>query len=141
MIFIFLWGTAFIAGGNIITAEHVVKPYTTEYVANYDVATIYMDLPQGYNLECRKLKTGEKVTVKGYPYNGEEQIYTEITTEVISDGTRAIKGRKSVVLAAELKGGFSGSPVFDEDGDVVAVITDSMRGVERSLATSVCDIE
>lgn len=140
MIFIFLWGTAFIAGGNIITAEHVVKPHTTEYVANYDVATIYMDLYGGYNLECRKLETGEKVTVKGYPYNGEEQVYTETLTEVIADGSEVVDGRQSVVLATGLAGGFSGSPVFDEDGDVVAVVTDRLEGIDRSLATSVCNI-
>lgn len=142
MILQFLLATAFIAGGNIITAEHVVKGYTTDYVANstYDVATIYMDLPYGYDFDCRKLKTGETVTVKGYPYINGQYVYTELTTTVIADGNEVIDGRKSVVLATSLIGGFSGSPVFDRDGDVVAVVTNSIDSVDRSLATSVCNL-
>lgn len=142
MIFSFLLGTAFIAGGNILTAEHVVKPHTTEYVSDHihDTAVIYMDLPQGFNTECRKLKTGEKVTVKGYPFNGYEQVYTEIETTVISDGVEIALGRKSIMLATSLAGGFSGSPVFDSDGDVVAIVTDRLEGVDRSLASSICSI-
>lgn len=142
MIFSFLLGTAFIAGGNILTAEHVVQPHTTEYVSDHihDTAVIYMDLPQGFTTECRKLKTGEKVTVKGYPHNGYEQIYTELEATVVSDGTEVIEGRKSIVLDAKIVGGFSGSPVFDSDGDVVAIITDRMGDAPRALASSVCRI-
>ena len=141
MIFSFLLGTAFIANGNILTAEHVLKPHQIEHTANhvYDLATIDADFPTGFNLECRKLKKGETVTIKGYPYNGYEQTYTEVETTVLGYN-EWVDGRNSVELAVELAGGFSGSPVFDSDGDVVAIVTDSSRGEPLSLASSICNI-
>jgi len=142
MIFPFLLGTAFILGGNIITAEHVVAPHTFLYAADddYDVASIETGLSGGLNSECRKLKTGERVVVKGYPLVNGVQTYTEIETKVLGYDN-LVEGRQSIILAAEIAPGFSGAPVVDKDGDVVAVLTDSYRGIPKSLATSICKVK
>lgn len=142
MVFAFLWGTAFIAGGDLVTAHHVVRPHSIEYTANekYDVARVDVVTSEGYNIECRKVKEGEKVYIKGYPSINGFQVYAEVEAEVMGY-ERLPNGRKSIVMNVELQPGFSGSPVFDTDGDVIAIATDSSRGTPRSLASSVCNLK
>lgn len=75
------------------------------------------------NLRSAKTKHGERVYAIGYPMKE-----TKIVTEGIVGSPRApINGKDRMLISAQVVSGMSGGPVLDEYGDVVGVISGSLR--------------
>lgn len=115
-------GMAFTLNGAIVTASHVLGEHTTQdiTVVQHDQAVPYLEY------DCRFLPTGEVVTIGN-------------TTGIVLGRGEYYEGRESIVADIEVHPGQSGSPVFDENGVVVGVLTDMMG--EWALFTSVCEIK
>ena len=76
------------------------------------------------NIECRNVKIGEELTIKGYPFIDGQYQYEELTGNVMAVDYQSLRGRNSIVVDIPVMGGFSGSPAIDKDGDVIGVVTD-----------------
>ncbi|QJD84598.1 S1 family peptidase [Cohnella herbarum] len=75
------------------------------------------------NLRSGKTKHGERIFALGYPMKE-----TKIITEGIVSSPRApINGRDRILITAQVASGMSGGPVLDKNGDVVGVISGSLR--------------
>ena len=134
MIFEFLIGTGFLISGHVVTANHVAPLVKG---AN-DVAVIAGEYDgEALVPVCRKIRKGEKLTVKGYPRIDDKPVYMEIRTKM-ERYTNYFQ--PSIEMKGYAIAGFSGAPVLDKDNKVVAVVTTDI-GHERILATSWCDVK
>lgn len=115
-------GTAFTLNGTVVTASHVLgeQTRTDVTVMPHDQAVPY------FESDCRFLPTGEIVTIGD-------------NTGIVLGRGEYYEGRESIVADVKAYPGQSGSPVFDENGVVVGVLTDRMG--EWAVFTSVCEIE
>ncbi len=144
-------GTAFaIAEGLLITAAHVVggADTVTVYVeghrfkgtvvarnADLDVALIsaavpVVPLPLG---DPAHLTWGESVWALGFP--GGEAWPTALTTRVLGVGWQAVGADGTllwglVAVQASFRPGFSGAPLINPSGQVVGVVSGTLRGEE-----------
>jgi hypothetical protein len=134
MIISALGGTLFLLHGYMVTAFHVFPaPLPT---SNEGADVIALDLGrEGLKSDCRELVIGETLTIVGYP-QGEfaiaqgEYLGTEQRPNRYISHKASYPGTK----------GFSGSPVFDKDFEVVGVHT-HYRREGGSLFTSICEVE
>ncbi|WP_161783583.1 S1 family peptidase [Paenibacillus tyrfis] len=75
------------------------------------------------NLRAGGVKHGEKVFAIGYPMKE-----TKIITEGIVNSPKAqINGRDRILVSAQIVNGMSGGPILDKTGDVVGIISGSLR--------------
>ncbi|MGQ5392589.1 S1 family peptidase [Paenibacillus sp. M.A.Huq-84] len=75
------------------------------------------------NLRTSTVRHGEKAFAIGYPMKD-----TKIITEGIVNSPRAqINGRDRILVSAQIVNGMSGGPVFDKYGNVMGIISGSLR--------------
>ncbi|NQX60798.1 S1 family peptidase [Paenibacillus qinlingensis] len=75
------------------------------------------------NTRKSKVKHGEKVYALGYPMKD-----TKIITEGIVNTPRAnINGRDRILISAQIVNGMSGGPILDKYGNVIGLISGSLR--------------
>jgi V8-like Glu-specific endopeptidase len=122
-------GTAFlIAPNTYVTTGHQVKMDVP-----YDV--IVRELPSKHatplDIDCREMIEGEHVFTMGYPWVGGGELKTSIGRVVSSS-------EHTFTTNMPLTKGFSGSPVFDADGEVVGVVT--RKHTHGSQITSICEV-
>ena len=117
MIISYLLGTAFLVKGHLITAGHIVDVKNT-----YDVSVIEIDEElNGINSsdeltpKCRKIKSGETLTIKGYPEIDGTRNYTEVKGKFLDYNTSMVGdvATQSLMIQATIYGGISGGPVVD----------------------------
>ncbi|MNH96543.1 putative serine protease HhoA precursor [compost metagenome] len=89
------------------------------------------------NLRTSTLKHGEHVAAIGYPIKE-----TKIITEGIVNSPRApINGRDRILVSAQVVNGMSGGPVLDKYGEVIGLISGSLRTMNNiHLVVGVEDI-
>ena len=134
-------------GGIIVTNYHVIEEALTMVVTfpdgktykaeswvsepEYDLAIIKLD---GSNLPNVPLNTshspakGEKIKVVGNPLS-----YNNVVVEGKVDSYIRVKGNSGqvMVLDAPIHPGNSGSPVFNDSGEVVGVVFGSLRTADK----------
>lgn len=136
-IFIFFGGTAFYASGMFVSAHHVIPSPTN----NSNDVYMAEGAPSGLKLRCKQLKQGEPLYTLGYPKGHLKAAQGEYA------GRHTRKnGHRSQIATFHVDSGASGSPVFDENYDVVGVVTHSQVNKvngellsKKTLFTSTCD--
>lgn len=145
-------GTGFLIGpeGTAITANHVISGADrisclrndtsieldcsiVSQDESMDTAVLKLPFAQGSSgkvddyayLNARKsrVKHGEKVYALGYPMKD-----TKIITEGIVNTPRAnINGKDRILISAQIVNGMSGGPILDKYGNVIGLISGSLR--------------
>lgn len=96
---------------------------TTSISRLHDLAAVAVDqLPTGLSIAAEPGQVGQVVALAGVPASGRIEI---VTGEIISrtSGTGYGIGRPDIyVIAAPVEPGWSGGPVVDANGDVIAII-------------------
>lgn len=147
-------GVILSAGGTAATAYHVVKGAdrfegvladgtvvspikVLSYNELTDAAVIQLPDPKSAKvkggaypfLSVRKeaLDYGEKVFALGYPLKN-----TPIITEgIVNSPDAMINGRSRVLTSAQIVSGMSGGPLIDEKGQLVGIISGSLRTMDN----------
>ena len=73
------------------------------------------------NVRSREIKSGEKVTVVGYPHVAQQGLEAKVTVGVVSSGTGYKGDKDNFQMDAAISGGNSGGPVFDAGGKLVGI--------------------
>lgn len=137
------------ATGSVLTAAHVINqdlseytvrlgdeewtPFAARYIAERDAVILYVWGDGPLPVPDRRhngLVLGEAVLAAGYPWGGPLQVSHGVVTGVskYAPWTR--------MSDADVNPGNSGGPVFDKDGNLIAIITAGTTGWGASL--SVC---
>ena len=150
----FMVGTGFVAGPDAIaTARHVVEaeaatigalsaPVTGVDPAGRDAAVVAFatDGLAGAPLATSVPDTGTRVAAVGYPGGGRRVVSYGVVTG-IADGARFGQGDHRLLLLSSLVDeGFSGGPVFDERGVIVAMVVSVERNSGGAVALPVADL-
>lgn len=124
---------------HVVTNRHVVEGATRIQVTTYDgqdfdvtdsrittvadlaLLTVTANFTEAATYEARDLTAGDAISVVGYPdgqqLHTENGIFVSTTVDTVGDTGELVWG-----LRAHVEHGNSGSPVFAEDGTVVAVL-------------------
>lgn len=142
-------GTGFIIGreGYIITNYHVVRGAREVRSPNIkgllklisvdkqnDLALLKADLNinSGINLMSSKnrLRTGEEIVVVGFPLQQLLSHEPHVTKGNISALAGPMDDKRFIQISAPIQSGNSGSPVFNDNGDVVGVVVAKLDEIQ-----------
>lgn len=148
-------GSGFALSPNqLVTNRHVIAGATTLQVSTFDGQDLLVDaagaglvadiaivdtgstLPAAVSLAEENPEAGDAVEIVGYPGGGR---LTTTSGRVVSyepDPLNANAGQV-IVTDAPAERGSSGSPLYDEDGDVVGVVYAATSDGQHSLAVPV----
>lgn len=139
---------------QLVTNRHVIAGATTLQVSTFDGQDLLVDaagaglvadiaivdtssaLPAAVTLAAGNPEVGDAVEIVGYPGGG---LLTTTSGRVVSyeaDPLNSNAGEVIVTDAAAQRGS-SGSPLYNEDGDVVGVVYAATRDGQHSLAVPV----
>lgn len=68
------------------------------------------------------VESGEQVTVIGNPSAGDTILSQTLTTGVVSNPMRILRGQSHIQISAAVNPGNSGGPVFDDHGNVIGLV-------------------
>lgn len=136
-------GTEFIKYGQPETArDWVLLGFDSEEngVGRGDIAKI----------SCQRPRIGDRVIVSGYPAAGQTPVFVQTTGRVISTELGHVHERFSGAFIVDntTAPGTSGGPVYNQNGEVIGIVTSIIRGPEYSyygtvispLPQSFCDM-
>lgn len=152
-------GTCFLINskGYLLTNHHVVEgaesvsikgingDFTTWHEATVVAVDVDMDmallklkdepLPFGsipYRLAEKATGPGAKAFVLGYPYTAAMGEEIKVTDGIISAGSGYKGSLSQYQFSAPIQPGNSGSPLFNESGEVIGIINSKLRGAENT---------
>lgn len=103
-------------GRNFTATESAIAP-----VADLGLVTIDGQFPASATYESKSLNIQEKITVVGYPdgqeLTTEQGLFLGLTADTVGNSGESVWN-----LRVHVEPGSSGSPVFDQSGNVVATI-------------------
>ena len=150
----FMVGTGFVVGPDAIaTARHVVDagvatiggrsaPVTAVDSAGRDAALVAFatDGLIAAPLATAVPDTGTRVAAVGYPGGGRRVVSYGVVTG-IAEGERFGQGdHQLLLLSAVVDEGFSGGPVFDDRGEIVAMVVSVERNSGGAVALPAADL-
>ncbi len=86
--------------------------------------------------DFEKVRIGEQVYVVGNSLGAG----TCITSGIVSDKSRIVKGKRLLMTDCAINGGNSGGPMFNEKGKVIGAIVSGVTGAEGMNFAVPCDI-
>ncbi|QDT96867.1 SUMF1/EgtB/PvdO family nonheme iron enzyme [Gimesia aquarii] len=93
---------------------------------NLDLALLKMkgkfDLKSVSLDDQKTVESGEQVTAIGNPSAGDTILSQTLTTGVVSNPMRILRGQPHIQISAAVNPGNSGGPVFDEHGNVIGLV-------------------
>jgi S1-C subfamily serine protease len=139
-------GSGFVIGkgGQILTAAHVVsnctsiqvrQPLTPAIAATVvakdmqnDIALLHVNRNFGAmaSLRTGTLRTGEPISIVGYPLAGLLSTEPNLTTGVVSAAAGLSDDVRFVQITAPVQPGNSGGPVLDSSGHLVGLVTSKL---------------
>lgn len=150
MIIEYMLGTAFIIQGHLFTAGHVVEQKNTHDVVSMEIDRRMFDVPtKELEGKCRKLKVGEKLTIKGYPVIDGKKQYAEVEGKFLGYNSITLGdvATESLIIDATIYGGISGGPIVDSKGHVVGIVhhrsqlTINNKLTDVALGASWCEVK
>ncbi|QDU10432.1 SUMF1/EgtB/PvdO family nonheme iron enzyme [Gimesia aquarii] len=81
----------------------------------FDLKTVSLD-------DQKTVESGELVTVIGNPSTGDTILSQTLTTGVVSNPMRILRGQPHIQISAAVNPGNSGGPVFDDHGNVIGLV-------------------
>lgn len=82
---------------------------------NFELKTVSLD-------DQKSVESGEQVTVIGNPSAGNTILSQTLTTGVVSNPMRILRGQSHIQISAAVNPGNSGGPVFDDHGNVIGLV-------------------
>ncbi len=146
-------GTAFVVDqtGLAVTNEHVVHGCREMRPEGHDVilkvvATdtvndlALIQLPDHHTAaatiaETDKLRQGDDITVFGFPLNGVLASGGNLTTGVVSGLTGLHNNTAQFQITAAIQPGSSGSPVMNDRGDIIGIVSSKLSDAALAKAT------
>ena len=157
-------GSGFVVSesGLVVTAAHVIKGgdkitavaedgserILTLVQSNEETDLAFLRLPEGgqrpLKLASRTPNPGAVVRAMGYPIKG-----TGIITEgLVASASAVVSGKSRMLVTCDIVSGMSGGPILNECGEVVGVVSGSVRtmtGIHLSVLSdelySAADVE
>lgn len=150
----FMVGTGFVAGdGLVLTARHVVDGGIATIGGRSavlrsvdadarDAASLTTSTAEliAAPLALEDPEVGLPVAAVGYPGGGRRVTSYGVVTGITDGALFGRPGQRLVLLSALVEEGFSGGPVFDADGVVVAMVVGVERNSGGAIALAASDL-
>lgn len=116
--------------GRIVNEIEIVATDPLKDMAILRLSAQELTFTEGYEeiaIREEAVKHGEEIFAIGYPLKDT----SIITKGIINSPAAEINGRKRILTSAQIASGMSGGPVLDQSGELIGIISGSLRNMNN----------